>query len=75
MLQLAIDEVHCKGCALCIPACPRDLLHLNERTSRFGLPTAELIPGREIECTGCALCAQVCPDVAISVYRAETLVK
>lgn len=71
MLQVAIDEVRCKGCALCTPVCPRGLLRLSERTNRFGLATAELIPGREAECSSCALCAQVCPDVAISVYRAE----
>lgn len=74
-MLLAIDEVRCKGCALCTPACPRDLLQLSERTNRSGYLAAELIPGREAECSGCALCAQVCPDVAISVYCAETLVK
>jgi len=26
--KLVIDEVECLGCGLCIPACPKDALHL-----------------------------------------------
>jgi len=31
--KLVIDEVECLGCGLCIPACPKDALHLELRDS------------------------------------------
>lgn len=69
MSKVVIDELRCKGCALCTVACPRGLLHLSDKLNRLGYLPAQLPPEREGECTSCALCAQVCPDVAIAVWR------
>ncbi len=56
----------CKGCELCIVACPQLCLglsdHLNARGYRFAQLTADT-------CTGCVNCAIVCPDSVITVYR------
>ena len=63
-----IDEDRCKGCMVCIPACPRDILEL--ATSRFnakGYPPIQVTDMSR--CTGCAQCAVVCPDVVFKVYR------
>ncbi len=62
------EEETCKGCGLCIPVCPKDLIVLAERLNARGYHPAELVDP-DLECTGCALCAVICPDVAITVYR------
>ena len=56
----------CKGCELCIDACPQDSLALSSSINRKGYRFAELV---QDNCTGCINCALVCPDSAITVYR------
>ena len=56
----------CKGCELCVAACPVGCVGLstsfNTRGYRFAALLAET-------CTGCSACAVVCPDGAITVLR------
>lgn len=61
-------EELCKGCGLCVEACPKHILSLAEdRLNQKGYQPAAC---REPEaCTGCAVCARTCPDVAIMVWR------
>lgn len=56
----------CKGCELCIEACPQESLGLSNKINLQGYRYAELIKDN---CTGCENCAIVCPDAAITVYR------
>jgi 2-oxoglutarate ferredoxin oxidoreductase subunit delta len=67
--KLVIDETRCKGCALCVQACPRNLIAVSEKINKQGFLPAQISPENLRECTSCALCAQMCPDVAITVYR------
>lgn len=65
--SITIDEMYCKGCELCVRACPQQVLSLDlDHLSSKGYHPAHLI---KEGCTGCAICALVCPDVAITVYR------
>lgn len=64
---IVIDTERCKGCYLCIEACPNDLIEISHRPNAAACYPVRLIP--EAECTACALCATVCPDAAIEVYR------
>jgi 2-oxoglutarate ferredoxin oxidoreductase subunit delta len=65
---IQVNELYCKGCALCIPACPQGVMALDTtRLTPKGYHPAFLV---NEGCTGCALCAIVCPDAAITVYRA-----
>ena len=62
---VTIDVEHCKGCELCIPACPPRVLVMSQARNRLGVPYPELLPG----CTGCGACLLVCPDFCFEVYR------
>ena len=64
-----IDSDECKGCALCVDACPPACLHLSDDLSHFGVHPAEY-DGEG--CTGCGICFYCCPEPgAIRVYQAE----
>ena len=65
MIQIWIDSAVCKGCALCIHYCPRDVLHMSERRNQKGYAVAEVHGAAD--CTGCRLCEISCPDLAIHV--------
>ena len=56
----------CKGCELCIEACPQGSLQLSPKINAQGYHYAVLI---QDNCTGCTNCALVCPDAVITVYR------
>ena len=56
---------NCKGCELCIPACPPGVLSMSTTGNRLGYLYPELTTG----CTGCTACQQVCPDFVFEVYR------
>ena len=57
----------CKGCELCVAACPQECLGLSPSFNTRGYRFAELRSAGE--CTGCSACALVCPDTAIAVLR------
>jgi 2-oxoglutarate ferredoxin oxidoreductase subunit delta len=62
-----IATERCKGCELCIPACPPHVLEMSTARNAQGVPYPELQPG----CTGCGACLLVCPDFCFEVYRYE----
>lgn len=67
-----VNENICKGCELCIAACPQESLGLSEQINLLGYRFAVLV---QDNCTGCVNCALVCPDAAITVYRQRKPVK
>jgi 2-oxoglutarate ferredoxin oxidoreductase subunit delta len=65
---LVIDVEACKGCDLCIDACPPRVLEMtttdvNDRGHRY----PQLLPG----CIACLACVRICPDFVFQVYRYE----
>jgi 2-oxoglutarate ferredoxin oxidoreductase subunit delta len=56
----------CKGCELCIEACPQNCMRLSESLNKRGYAYVELFGD---SCTGCENCALVCPDAVLTVYR------
>lgn len=61
-----IDIETCKGCELCIEACPQGSLEMSKGINKKGYHYAVLI---QDNCTGCINCALVCPDAVITVFR------
>ncbi len=63
---IVVDQNICKGCELCISACPQESLGLSDQINAIGYRYVVLV---QDNCTGCVNCALVCPEAAITVYR------
>ena len=67
---VVIDQYCCKGCILCVVACPTQTLSLSTTAvNHRGYAFSE--DAKAENCIGCAACAQVCPDGCIVVYRVK----
>jgi 2-oxoglutarate ferredoxin oxidoreductase subunit delta len=67
---IVVDREHCKGCELCVSACPTDVIRMEKDVNGKGYHFAYM--ENPDACTGCANCAVVCPDGVITVYRKKT---
>ena len=65
---VVIATERCKGCELCIPTCPPEVLHMSSERNELGVPYPELVPG----CTGCGACLLVCPDFCFEIFQYAT---
>ncbi len=60
----------CKGCELCVYACPSGNLELSSGLNGKGYhPAVFSYNGKRGPCTACGICYWVCPDFAISEIR------
>lgn len=62
---VVIVAERCKGCELCVPACPVDALRMSSMRNEKGYLVPELLDG----CTGCSACQLICPDFVFDIYR------
>ena len=68
MAKVQFNEERCKACSLCVDACPRKILALDEsRINRKGYSPAYCVD--QEKCIGCAMCATMCPDCVIEVFK------
>lgn len=66
--MLRVDEAECKGCGLCVEACPPKVIQLSLQLNHYGYRVATYAGAG---CTGCGICFFACPEPgAITVYRA-----
>ncbi|MDD2411776.1 MAG: 4Fe-4S binding protein [Bacteroidales bacterium] len=63
---IVVDIEHCKGCGVCVEACPQSVIKLSKTVNGKGYNFAEM---QNDACIGCSNCAVVCPDGVITVYR------
>ncbi len=64
---IVVDVERCKGCDVCVVACPTSVLALGDAVNGKGYHYCTM--KNPDDCTGCASCAMVCPDSVITVYR------
>lgn len=65
---IVVNTERCKGCALCVEACPLKLLKIAEKSVNIK-GYSYVIQENWEQCNGCTSCAIVCPDGCIQVYR------
>src|SRR6266567_9540261 len=63
--QVSVVPELCKGCELCIYACPSGNLTLSPGLNSKGYhPVVFSYDGKRGPCTACGICYWVCPDMA-----------
>ncbi|EQK45454.1 MULTISPECIES: 4Fe-4S binding protein [Paraclostridium] len=66
--KVTFDQDLCKGCALCVSACPVKIVEIDKATiNKKGYNPASV--SDMDKCVGCANCATMCPDAVITVER------
>ncbi|MFV0345729.1 MAG: ferredoxin family protein [Bacteroidales bacterium] len=66
---VVVDREECKGCDLCVVACPTSVLLLNKEVNDRGYHYSYM--ENPDACIACQACAIVCPDSCITVYRVK----
>ena len=66
---IVVDTERCKGCNLCVVACPLHIIALSKEVHVKGYNFANSIS--EDMCNGCSSCGTVCPDGCISVCKVK----
>lgn len=67
--KVLIDRERCKGCQLCVRACPMKALAVDTEPNEGGSYPTKAVCGAK--CIACGNCFEVCPDVCIEVYELE----
>ncbi len=68
--DIVVVQELCKGCELCVYACPSGNLTLSPTLNRKGYhPAVFSYQGTRGTCTACGICYWVCPDLAIAEVR------
>lgn len=66
---IVVDVEKCKGCGLCVVACPSDVIALAKEVNGKGYNYSYM--ENPEACIGCQNCAIVCPDTVIEVYKVK----
>ncbi len=65
--HVVIRSDECKGCELCIHACPTGVLSLSSSLNKMGYHPAEY---KGDGCIGCGFCFYTCPELGtITVFK------
>lgn len=70
MAEVIINQERCKGCSLCIMACPKKIIYISKDIFNNKAYNPAAISNMN-ECSGCTFCAIICPDCAIEIIPAK----
>ncbi|KUK73086.1 MAG: 4Fe-4S binding domain protein [Clostridiales bacterium 38_11] len=66
--MVTFNEDLCKGCELCVVACPKNIVELDKsKINAKGFNPAHVVDMDE--CIACGNCAIMCPDSVISIEK------
>lgn len=65
MAKVNISHELCKGCELCVIACPKKILTIADRHNTKGYAYATVTDDNQ--CIGCCRCVKVCPDICFEI--------
>ena len=65
--KVVIDRESCKGCYLCVRACPVKALEKDTEPNSTGTHPAKQAVSEK--CIACGNCYEVCPDVCIEIFE------
>ena len=71
VFKITIDTDMCKGCSLCVAACPKKCIAISAESNKHGYFPAEV---DSKECTGCLCCAIMCPEAVIEIRSESKIV-
>jgi NAD-dependent dihydropyrimidine dehydrogenase PreA subunit len=67
MNRVEINFEECKGCRLCVKACPKQCLTIGTRINKIGYQHAEF---DSEQCNACGICYYICPELgAVTVFK------
>ncbi len=71
MPHIIVDKERCKGCELCVDACPQKIIGMSGEINDKGYFYA--LVEEQKRCIGCRLCCIICPDLAILMQVQGTM--
>lgn len=64
MIKILFDPNKCKGCYLCVEACPKKAIGIDNEVNKKGYRTVTVDEGL---CVGCGACYRMCPDYVFEI--------
>jgi 2-oxoglutarate ferredoxin oxidoreductase subunit delta len=64
-MSIYIDKDLCKGCGLCIDACPVHVYEIKGETNHKGFAVVSAV--EPDNCVKCKICEKICPDLALFI--------
>ena len=68
MAKVTFNTDLCKGCGLCVNACPKGILVIDTGAINNKGYSPAIMTDQD-KCIGCAFCATMCPDCIITVEK------